>query len=192
MKTACIEEIKDWLRENLTVEKYVHSLGTADAAREIAKICGGDEEKAYFTGLIHDCAKNLALDEMISLIKEGGIELECGEDSNTKILHAPAGAALAKKIFGVEDEEILSAIRWHTLGKVEMTLLEKIIFLADKIEPETRGRESYLKRLEILSAPDGLEKNILDCYSYTIKSLVDRKLVICQKTIEIYNHLLKV
>ncbi|MCM1009356.1 MAG: bis(5'-nucleosyl)-tetraphosphatase (symmetrical) YqeK [Fusobacterium sp.] len=191
MKTACIEDIKDWLRENLTAEKYVHSLGTADAAREIAKICGGDEEKAYFTGLIHDCAKNLPLDEMISLIKEGGIKLECGEDNNAKILHAPAGAALAKKVFGVEDDEILSAIRWHTLGQVEMTLLEKIIFLADKIEPETRGRECYLKRLETLSAPCGLEKNILDCYSYTIKSLVDRKLVICQKTIEIYNNLLK-
>lgn len=190
MKTVCTDEIKEWLRANLTAEKYVHSLGTADAAREIARICGGDEEKAYFTGLIHDCAKSLPLEEMILLIKEAEIVLECGEDDNVKILHAPAGAALAKKIFGVQDEEILSAIRWHTLGQVEMSLLEKIIFLADKIEPETRGRECYLKRLETLALPRGLDKNILDCYSYTIKSLVDRKLVICQKTIEIYNHLL--
>ncbi len=191
MKTACIEEIKDWLRENLTAEKYVHSLGTAEAAREIAKICGGDIEKAYFAGLIHDCAKSLPLDEMLLLIKEFGIELECGEENNVKILHAPAGAALAAKIFGVDDEEVLSAIRWHTLGQVEMSQLEKIIFLADKIEPETRGRECYLNRIKTVSEPCGLERNILDCYSYTIKSLVDRKLVICQKTIEIYNHLLK-
>lgn len=190
MKTACIEEIKDWLRENLTAEKYVHSLGTADAAREIAKICGYDEERAYFTGLIHDCAKNLPFSEMLELCNSPLVHLECGEEDNVKILHAPAGAVLANKIFGVEDNEILSAVRWHTLGQVKMSLLEKIIFLADKIEPETRGRECYLKRLETIKEPYGLEKNILDCYSYTIKSLVDRKLVICQKTIEIYNHLL--
>lgn len=191
MKTACIDDIKDWLRKNLTAEKYVHSLGTAEAAQEIARIYGYDEERAYFAGLIHDCAKSLPLEEMLLLIKEAEIELECGESDNVKILHAPAGAALARKNFGVMDEEILAAVRWHTLGQVEMSLLEKIIFLADKIEPETRGRECYLNRLKTIAEPHGLEKNILDCYSYTIKSLVDRKLVICQKTIEIYNHLLK-
>ena len=190
MTTDCIEKIKSWLKENLTEEKYCHSLGTAFASREIAKILGYDEEKAYFAGLLHDCAKNLPFEEMQKLVLNSKIQLECGELDNKKILHAPAGAILAKEIFQVHDEEILSAIRWHTLGNLGMTILEKIIFLADKIEPETRDREEYLNRLKKLSLNKGLERNILKCYEYTIKSLVDRELSICTKTVEIYNELL--
>lgn len=190
LKTACIDEIKEWLRLNLTAEKYVHSLGTAQAAREIAKKCGYDEEKAYFAGLVHDCAKNLSHEELLALIERAPFELQEGETCNGKILHAPAGAVFAREKFGIEDEEILSAVRWHTLGRVGMTDLEKIIFLADKIEPETRGREAYEERLKSLDIPGGLENEILACYSYTIKSLVDRQLKICSQTIEVYNYLL--
>jgi len=185
MQTNSIDEIKKWLRENLTAEKYVHSLGTADAAREIAKKYGYDQDKAYFTGLIHDCAKNLDYAEQLKLCS--GLSLADGERDNKKILHAPAGAQLAKKVFGVEDNEVLSAIRWHTLGQINMSMLEKIIFLADKIEPETRGREEYLRRMENLD----LDREIFECYAYTIKSLVERRLVICQKTVDIYNYFLK-
>lgn len=191
MKTVCTDEIKEWLRLNLTAEKYVHSLGTAEAARAIAKKCGYDEEKAYFAGLVHDCAKNFAQEEQLKLIERAPFALEEGETCNGKILHAPAGAVLAREKFGIEDDEVLSAIRWHTLGRVGMTELEKIIFLADKIEPETRGREIYEKRLKSLDTPDGLEKEILECYDYTIKSLVERRLKICSQTIDVYNYLLK-
>lgn len=190
MKTAYIDEIKKWLKSNLTEEKYVHSLGTAQAAKEIAEKCGYDSEKAYFAGLLHDCAKNLPYEEMLELCKNS-INLEVGESDNKKILHAPAGAVLAKKHFMVADTEVLSAIRWHTLGNSNMSLLDKIIFLADKIEPETRGRDAYEKRLLALEQPDGLEREILECYAYTIKSLVDRKLKICEQTIDVYNSLLK-
>lgn len=190
MKTICIDEIKEWLRVNLSEEKYVHSLGTADAARTIAEKLGYDGEKAYFTGLIHDCAKNLSLEAQLDLVKEASFELLESETENAKVLHAPAGAVLAKKEFNVQDEEILSAIRWHTLGRLNMTTLEKIIFLADKIEPETRGREAYEIRLKSLEKPAGLEKEILECYSYTIKKLVERGLKICPLTIEVYNQLL--
>ncbi len=190
MNTDCIEEIKEWLRKNLTAEKYVHSLGTADAAREIARKVGFDEEKAYFAGLIHDCAKNMCCEDMRGLCAEACLALEEGESANAKILHAPAGAVLASKYFAVKDKEVLDAVRWHTLGNTEMTLLQKIVFLADKIEPETRGREEYERRIKNLDLPNGLDKEILECYSYTIKSLVDRKLTICQKTVEIYNQLL--
>lgn len=191
MKTACIDEIKEWLRVNLTAEKYVHSLGTAEAARAIAKKCGYNEDRAYFAGLVHDCAKNLSHNELLVLIEHAPFELQEGETCNGKILHAPAGAVFARERFGIEDDEILSAIRWHTLGRVGMTDLEKIIFLADKIEPETRGRETYEERLKSLDTPDGLEKEILECYAYTIKSLVDRRLEICSQTIDVYNYLLK-
>lgn len=191
MKMVCTDEITEWLRVNLTAEKYVHSLGTAEAAKAIAVRCGYDEERAYFAGLVHDCAKNLAFEKQLELVKRAPFKLIEGETDNAKILHAPAGAVLARENFGIEDEEILSAIRWHTLGHVGMTMLEKIIFLADKIEPETRGREDYEKRLKALDNPKMLEKEILDCYIYTIKSLVDRQLKICNQTIDVYNYLLK-
>lgn len=190
MDTDYTKKIKNWLKENLTAERYGHSLGCADAAREIAKILGFDEEKAYLAGLVHDCAKSLPMDETMKLLRDNGIELVCGEDENKKVLHAPAGVVVAKREFGIDDDEILSAIRWHTLGKADMNTLEKIVFIADKIEPFSRGKDEYKTKLELLKTPSGADKIIFDCYSYTIKSLVDRKLFICPRTVEIYNKLI--
>ena len=191
MQTDYISKIKSWLKHNLDEERYIHSLSTAKTAEEIAKIIGYDREKAYFTGLVHDCAKNLSTNEQLALISKGWLKLECGEKENPKVLHAPAGAVLLKETFGIGNKEILDAVRWHTIGKIKMNTLEKIIFLADKIEPATREKSDFSRRMELLKEPFGLEKNILECYSYTIKSLVDRRLKICPKTIEIYNELLK-
>ena len=184
-------KIKEWLKKNLTSERYEHSLGCANAAKGIAKIMGIDENRAYLAGLIHDCAKSLPLDETMKLLKTNNVELVCGEDENKKVLHAPAGVVVAKEQFGINDEEILSAIRWHTLGKPDMTDMEKIIFIADKIEPYSRGKEDYERKLELLKTKGGADKIIFDCYSYTIKSLVDRKLFICPRTVDIYNGLIK-
>ena len=98
-------------------------------------------------------------------------------------------AYIAKKDFGVEDEEILSAIRWHTLGRIEMTDFEKIIFLADKVEPKTRNKDYLEEVRDVLNSVDGLNKAMLICYKETIKSLVKRDLKICPVTIDIYNNL---
>ena len=108
---------------------------------------------------------------------------------NYKTLHAPVSAYIAEKEFGIADKEILSAIRWHTLGKLDMTDFEKIVFLADKIEPNTRDKEYSDKVRELLEEDNGLNKAILRCYKETIKSLVKRDLKICLVTIEIYNKL---
>ena len=191
MNTDYTKTIKNWLKENLTEDRYGHSLGCADAAREIAKIIGFDEEKAYLAGLVHDCAKSLPIDEIMKLLRDNGVELVCGEDENKKVLHAPAGAVVAKREFGIDDDEILSAVRWHTLGKTDMNTLEKVVFIADKIEPFSRGKDEYKNKLEILKIPGGADKIIFDCYSYTIKSLVDRKLFICPRTVEIYNEMIR-
>ncbi len=184
-----IDYIKNWLKANLTKERYEHSLGTADCARMLAKKYGLDEEKAYFTGLIHDCAKCLPKNEMAQALSE--CELVCGEADNQKTHHAPAGVVIAKKEFGVTDEEVLSAIRWHTIGKLSMSLFEKIIFLADKIETRTRPIEYREPITKLLEEENGLDKALLLCYECTIKSLVDRKLTICTATVDIYNELLK-
>lgn len=180
---------KEWLKANLNTERYEHSLGTAECAQILAKKFGLDETKANLCGLIHDCAKCFPNEELKSVIcnYEGLCD---GELNNPKTYHAPAGAILAKKEFGITDEEILSAIRWHTLGKADMTDFEKIIFLADKMEERTRPKEIILPLKEALSQDNGLDRALLVCYGNTIKSLVDRNLTICTTTIDIYNKLL--
>jgi len=184
------EDILNWLKLNLSEERFSHSLGCAQTAVELAKKFKLDEEKAYIAGLLHDCAKCFKKEELLEIIKKHMPEVAECEISNHKTLHAPVSAYFAKNEFGVEDEEILSSIRWHTLGKTNMSDFEKVIFLADKIEPNTRDsayREEILKTLE---QENGLNKALLICYKETIKSLVNRGLEICGPTIEIYNQLL--
>lgn len=188
---ACtkINEIKEWLKNNLNEERYEHSIGVSETAVLLAKEFGLDEEKAYLAGLLHDCAKCMSNDELKNIINSS-IHVEECEMINPKTYHAPVGAYLAQNKFGVDDEEILSAIRWHTVGNLNMTDFEKVIFIADKIEPRTRPVE-YINTIKPkLEETNGLNKALLECYNSTIKSLVDRKLKICISTIEIYNKLL--
>lgn len=182
------KEIKDWLKENLNEERYIHSLGTAQCAKELAEKYSMDTEKAYTAGLLHDCAKCFSNEKLLDIIKNN-LDVEEAEMLNYKTLHAPVSAYYAKEQFGVEDSEILSAIRCHTLGRLEMTDFEKIIFLADKIEPNTRDKEYSEKIKNYLKEDNGLNKALLKCYKETIKSLVKRDLKICLLTIEIYNKL---
>lgn len=183
------KEILSWLQLNLDEERYSHSLGCAKTAVELAKKFNLDEEKAYIAGLLHDCAKCFKTEKLLEVIKQHMPEVDECEISNPKTLHAPVSAYVAKQEFKVEEKEILSAIRWHTLGKTEMSDFEKVIFLADKIEPNTRDKGYREKILKVLDSENGLNKALLICYKETIKSLLQRNLKICQPTIEIYNKL---
>lgn len=186
-----LEEADKWLKENLNEKRYQHSLGTAECARELAKQFGQNEEKAYIAGLLHDCAKCFSDEKLLEIIDTYLDDVDSDERSNKKTLHAPGSYYIAKTVFGLEDAEMLSSIRWHTLGKINMTDFEKIIFLADKIELRTRSKEYRNKITKDLYSENGLNKAILECYKETIKSLVDRDLKICPLTIEIYNNLQK-
>ncbi len=183
-----IDEILKWLKNNLSEERYVHTLGTAECARELAKNYNLNEEKAYAAGLLHDCAKCFTTEKLLEIIHEN-LDVEESEMLNYKTLHAPVSAYIAEKEFGVTDKEILSAIRWHTLGKMNMTDFEKIIFIADKIEPNTRDKEHSEEIKKLLKEDNGLNKALLKLYKSTLKSLVKRDLKICVLTVEIYNHL---
>ena len=185
------KEILKWLEKNLSKERYIHCLGTAECARNLAKQFNEDEKKAYVAGLLHDCAKCFDNEKLLEIINNN-LEVDENELMNYKTLHAPVSAYCANRDFGVCDDEILSAIRWHTLGKKDMTNFEKIIFLADKIEPNTRDKEYREKICEILKEDNGLNKALLKCYKETIKSLVKRELKICPLTIDIYNKLLDI
>ena len=184
------DEIDRWLKENLNEERYIHSMGTMECAVELAKMFDLDEEKAKTAGLLHDCAKCFSNEKLLQIIEEKITNIEKSELVNYKTLHAPVSAYISLNDFGVNDEEILSAIRWHTLGRVGMSNFEKIIFIADKIEPNTRPRDYREEMLQILKQEDGLNKAMFKCFSETIKSLVKRKLAICHITIDVYNALL--
>lgn len=185
--------IQDWLRENLSSKRYFHSLGCAQTAQKLAQIYKLDSQKAYLAGLVHDCAKNFDDEKLLEIInneiKTGFLESEL---KNPKTYHAIVGAYLAKKEFEIEDSEIINAIRNHTIGSIDMTTFDKIIFLADKIEPNTRD-EKYSRKLIKITEKNkgiiGLDLALLKCFCETIKSLIKRKLYICPTTIDVYNKL---
>jgi hydrolase, HD family len=181
-------KILEWLKNNLNEKRYIHTLGTADCAKELAKQFKLNQDKAYLAGLLHDCAKCFPNEKLLDIIHKH-LDVEECEMLNYKTLHAPVSAYIAETEFKITDKEILSAIRWHTLGKLDMTNFEKIVFIADKIEPNTRDEEYSAKIRDLLSEENGLNKALLKCYKETIKSLVKRDLKICLLTIKIYNKL---
>lgn len=188
------ESLLKWLKTHLSDERYTHTLGVEECARELAKRYGLDIEKAALAGLLHDCAKCLSNDELSNLLKTEVQNVDENELLNYKTFHAPVGEYFAKNKFNVCDSEILSSIRCHTLGKVGMTTFEKIIFLADKIEARTREpeyREKILKILDENEGEKGLNLALFVCFKETIKSLVKRELAICPVTIDVYNWLLE-
>lgn len=185
-----INEIKNWLKENLSEEKYLHSLGSMEAAVELAEKFNLDAEKAKIAGLVHDCAKCLPEEELLDIMKNKCKTFEVCELVNPKTWHAPVSAYLAKNQFNIKDEEILSAVRWHTLGRVGMSDFEKIIFIADKIESKTRELTCCSKLSNLLDEENGIDKAMLECFKLTINSLLKRNLAICHQAIDVYNELL--
>ena len=191
MKT--IDYILNWLKENLSDKRYMHSIGCAQSAKKLAKLYNLNEDKAYLAGLVHDCAKNYDNEKLIYIIRNkvqtGFLESEL---KNPKTYHAIAGVYIAKNEFEIDDDEILSAIRYHTVGKTNMSLFEKAIFLADKIEPNSREQKYTKKLWKLLKNHKGiigLNLALLVCYCETIKSLVKKNLYICPITIDVYNEL---
>lgn len=190
-----IYEIKNYLKENLSSERYFHTLGVMQEAIELAKRYNADIKKAEIAGLLHDNAKCMTKEDLRKFISENLPDLDKNELKNYKTLHAPVGAYFAKEKFKISDPEIISAIRWHTLGRVNMTLLEKIVFLADKIEKNTRDIEYRNQIIKILDENEGelgLNKALFRCFIETVKSLAERKLYICTTTIDVYNWLLEI
>lgn len=133
--------------------RYEHSLSVSFTCMALAMRYGYDLEKAELAGLMHDCAKRYTDNELIARCQKHGIELTEEEIKAPAVIHAIYGAWLAKSKYGIQDEEILSAIRWHTTGKPQMTLLEKIVYIADYIEPR-RDRASDLNEMRYQAFQD--------------------------------------
>ncbi|MBQ7536386.1 MAG: bis(5'-nucleosyl)-tetraphosphatase (symmetrical) YqeK [Stomatobaculum sp.] len=130
-----IEKIRQKLEKNLSASRYQHTLGVAYTSACLAMRFGADARKALIAGLLHDCAKEYKEKELLKMAPEAGIIFTEEELNAPQVLHAVLGPYVAGKKYSIEDPEILSAIRWHTTGKEDMTLLEQIVFTADYIEP---------------------------------------------------------
>lgn len=130
-----LEEIQEELKKVLKKKRYSHTVGVRYTAQAMAMCFGEDIEKAGYAGMLHDCAKYLTDEEMLLECKKRRIVCSDTEKLRPSLLHAKLGVCYARDIYGVEDDKILSAIRWHTTGKPGMSNFEKIVFIADYIEP---------------------------------------------------------
>lgn len=134
LKHLTDDELRDCSLSMVYAKRHKHILGVEEEAVRLARRWGADEELARRAGILHDCTKYLSLDEQLHICREYGIVLDEMEEKSDKLLHSKTGAALAGHIYG-QPEEVCRAIFWHTTGRPGMGLLEKIVYLADYIEP---------------------------------------------------------
>ena len=129
-------EIRKKLKKVQDKDRYEHTKGVMYTAGCLAMAYGYDMQKAMLAGLLHDCAKCIPNKKKLKMCSQHHISVSEFEQEHPFLLHAKLGAYVAKAKYDVTDENILSAITWHTTGKPEMTLLEKIVYIADYIEPK--------------------------------------------------------
>lgn len=173
----------------LKPKRYIHTLGVAMTAANLAEVHGCDSTRAYTAGLLHDCAKYLTGKEQITACQSAGIPLSKIELENTALIHGKLGAYIARTKYGVQDKEILSAITWHTTGKPKMTLLEKIIYLADYMEP---GRAMNCKPYSLTqirgTSFENIDKALCMVLECSVKYLEKSGVPIDPQTMETYKY----
>lgn len=162
------EKLEKQLKKKLDDNRYTHTIGVAYTCACLAMRYHYDVDKAYLAGLLHDCAKCIDNDKKIELCEKNHIEMTEIERENPFLLHAKLGSFLAGKKYHIRDEEILSAIRWHTTGRPNMTMLEKIVFVADYIEPNRKKQPDLMevRNLCFENLEQGLKKILSDTLTY--------------------------
>ncbi|TCJ04240.1 bis(5'-nucleosyl)-tetraphosphatase (symmetrical) YqeK [Cytobacillus praedii] len=174
------------VKEQLTDHRYTHTLGVMETAIRLARKYGANEKKAELAAIFHDYAKFRPKEEMKQIIMDQKMDARLLQ-FNSELWHAPVGAFLVHKEAGIEEEEILDAIRFHTSGRVGMTLLEKIIYLADYIEPG-RHFPGVEEVREI--AEKSLNEALIKSISNTIFFLMKKGQLVFPATFHTYNDLI--
>ena len=146
-------KIEKKLSKYLDEDRFQHTMGVMYTSACLAMVHGYDIKDAQVSGLLHECAKCIPNKKKITMCEKNKIDITEFERTNPFLIHAKLGAFLAKDKYKVEDPEILSAITWHTTGKEDMTLLEKIIYIADYIEP-ARNKAPRLTEISRLAFED--------------------------------------
>lgn len=163
-------QLEKRLGEILPRKRFMHSMGVMTTAFSMAITFKEDYEKAAIAGLMHDCAKYMTGEEMLLECYKNDIPVKPVEKLKPDLLHAKLGAFYAKNVYNIVDEEILSAITWHTTGKPDMSKLEKIIFVADYIEPNrsssTIPELDCIRKLSFQNLEDAVCKILGDTVRY--------------------------
>ena len=185
------EYIINDLKTNQKESRFIHSMGVAYTAVSLAMKYECDFKKAYLAGILHDCAKLKDIDDSLYLkiCEDHGTEISDYEKSNPFMLHGKVGAIFAKEKYNITDEEVLSAVENHIVGKPDMTLLEKILFIADYIEParDQAKNLTYLRKIAF-EDPDlciyKISENVID-YLKSINAEIDLR---AYETLEFYKN----
>ncbi len=183
-----IDEITKYLEENLTEQRFKHTMGVAQTAKSLAMMWGADSSLAFLAGLVHDCAKEVPVRDAVKRLTDNGYALDPVEEASPALLHAPLGALMASETFGINDKSVLDAVRYHTTGRPDMTLLEKIVYVADFIEPNRKYKEAEDIRT---LAFENLNKAVLAEADMVIKFTIDKGRLVHPDTLIARNYYLK-
>ncbi|WP_135546542.1 bis(5'-nucleosyl)-tetraphosphatase (symmetrical) YqeK [Paenibacillus cymbidii] len=182
---------RDWLMEEvkrqMPAKRWAHTLGVMESAVQLARRFGGDETKADLAALLHDYCKFWPIDRQERLIADNGLAGDLLEYDKA-LLHAPAAAWIAREHYGITDEEVLDAIRYHTSGRAGMTKLDKIVCLADYIEP---GRDFPGVHTIRELADNSLEKALIAGFDSTLTYLIAKQQIIYPLTVIARNSLVR-
>ncbi|MGN0465376.1 MAG: bis(5'-nucleosyl)-tetraphosphatase (symmetrical) YqeK [Lachnospiraceae bacterium] len=184
------EEMKVVLKSKMTEKRYEHTLGVEYTSACLAMRYGIDMEKAMTAGLLHDCAKHLLPEKKIQKCKKYNLPIQEFEQKNPELLHAKLGAYFAEHKYGVKDAEILSAITWHTTGRPAMTMLDKIVYIADYIEPN-RNQAPNLSVVRDLAFKD-IDLCLLTILQDSLDYLAKKKAAIDPMTKETHDYYVNV
>ncbi len=180
-----VEKIKSDLRCLLSEYRYLHSLSVAEVARGLAARYSYDIDKAYVTGLVHDVAKEFSDEENRDIVSKYHLPMELLDKNYRKMLHADIGAVVARERYGF-DEEACHAIACHAIGGIPMGLLDKIVFVADKIEPN-KHYDGIVEERRMASID--ITKAAIMCIENNQKKLIREKKLVYPKSFEVLEYL---
>ncbi|MBU5335231.1 bis(5'-nucleosyl)-tetraphosphatase (symmetrical) YqeK [Intestinibacter bartlettii] len=183
------EKIIEKLNTMLKPNRLTHSINVANCAVKLSEIYGCDKEKAYLAGLVHDCAKYFTKEQIDSYVKKYNIELDPLEIDNIALSHSVIGSFVIQDVFNIQDMDIINAVRYHTTGRENMSILEKIIFMADMIE---EGRDfPGVDELRNLSFSGQLDKALITSFNNTIKFVIENNQLIHPRSVRARNYLMQ-
>lgn len=183
-----IKEYKKYLKDNLSKKRYEHSLNVASEAKKLAGEFGGDKEKCYLAGLLHDVSKEIDNNKHLEIINSSSLFVDEIEKNAPPLYHAISGAETVRKLFGIDDEEIILAVRYHTVAREGMSLTEEIIYLADLVSEDRDYKD--VKRMRKLAHSD-IDKAMLEALKFSIKDSVEKTNTIPVSTLQAYNYYAK-
>lgn len=181
------EEYEGLVKPHLSERRFYHSQCVAACAAELAEKYGADVEKARLAGILHDVMKDTEPGEQLKIMERSGIILTEAQRRNTKLWHALSGAAYAENELGVKDRDILNAIACHTGGKAGMTVLDKVLFVADYISAD----RDYPGVEELrAAAQSSLEEVIVEGVTFTMQERMGERMTMEPRSIDAYNEAL--